>query len=278
MPSEDNGNDAVAVAQPFLKWPGGKRWLWKTLRGFAPTRFSTYFEPFLGGGAIFFSINPDVAVLSDVNPELINAHVQVRDHVEAVIAELKELSVSREDYRRMRAARFKSGLSQAVRFIYLSKTAFNGMYRVNRQGEFNVPFAGQLDRKLFDPEVLRAASRRLQGCTVLARDFSASLNAAKRGDFVYCDPPYTVLHNNNGFLRYNERLFSWSDQERLAGLARAAVARGVFVLVSNAGTEHVRQLYRGFDTIMAQRTSCISAIPTSRGRVSEFLFVGRPKK
>jgi DNA adenine methylase len=269
---------AGAMAQPFLKWPGGKRWLWKTLQTLVPTNFNKYFEPFLGGGAIFFSLNPTAAVLSDINLELINAHVQVRDNVEAVIARLKRLPISRESYRRIRAARFKSRLDRAVRFIYLSKTAFNGMYRVNKQGDFNVPFAGQLNRKLFDSEVLRLASQRLQSCTLLTRDFSESLKAAKRGDFVYCDPPYTVLHNNNGFLRYNERLFSWSDQARLAELARVAVGRGVFVLVSNAGTEHVRLLYRGFQTITAQRASCISASTTSRGKVSEFLFLGRPKK
>lgn len=279
MPSKSvKFDDAAAVAQPFLKWPGGKRWLWKTLQSLVPTSFNTYFEPFFGGGAIFFSLSPKVAVLSDVNPELINAHIQVRDDVEAVIARLKKLSVSRESYLRMRDARFRSKLSQAVRFIYLSKTAFNGMYRVNRRGEFNVPFAGQLDRKLFNPDVLRVASQRLQGSTLRVRDFSESINAANRGDFVYCDPPYTVLHNNNGFLRYNERLFSWSDQGRLAELSRAAVARGAFILVSNAGTEHVRELYRGFHAITAQRASCVSASTTSRGQVSEFLFVGRPKR
>jgi DNA adenine methylase len=279
LPSKSDEVDyADTLAQPFLKWPGGKRWLWKTLQALVPTNFNTYFEPFLGGGAIFFSLSPNAAVLSDINPELINAHAQIRDNVEAVIARLKRLSIDRESYRRIRAASFESHLSRAVRFIYLSKTAFNGMYRVNRQGDFNVPFAGQLNRKLFDSRVLRVASQRLKGCSLLAQDFSESLKAAKRGDLVYCDPPYTVLHNNNGFLRYNERLFSWSDQGRLAELARAAVGRGAFVLVSNAGTEHVRLLYQGFHTIPTQRASCVSASTTSRGQVSEFLFVGRPKK
>ena len=136
--------------------------------------------------------------------------------------------------------------------------------------------AGQLDRKLFDPQILRKAADCLRNCELAALDFSKSLVAAKRGDFVYCDPPYTVLHDNNGFLRYNESLFSWSDQKRLAELAKAAVARGAFVLVSNAHTEHVRRLYTGFRAITVCRASCVSARSISRGQVSEHLFVGQP--
>jgi DNA adenine methylase len=238
--------------------------------------FKRYFEPFLGGGAIFFALGPTRAVLSDINPELINAYVQVRDNTERVIARLKKLSVRRKTYEEMRAAVPVDCVERAVRFIYLSKTAFNGMYRVNQRGLFNVPFAGQIDRKVFDPQTLRRAAGCLQNCELEVRDFSRSLASAQRGDFVYCDPPYTVLHNNNGFVRYNERLFSWSDQERLAELARAAVSRGAFVLVSNARTIHVRRLYTGFREILVHRTSCISAQSGSRGKVSESLFLGQP--
>ena len=176
----------------------------------------------------------------------------------------------------MKLANPRSDTGRAVRFIYLSKTAFNGIYRVNRDGVFNVPFSGQVSRKLCEPELIRDAATSLQGCRLLVRDFADSLSAAGANDLVYCDPPYTVLHNNNGFLRYNESLFSWSDQQRLAELAKAAVSRGACVIVSNADNRYVRRLYRGFCAITVHRTSCVSGLTDSRGRVSELMFIGRP--
>lgn len=276
LSKERQVHEAAHFAEPFLKWPGGKRWLWKIVGPLVPTNFKRYFEPFLGGGAMFFALGPKIAILSDINSELVNAYIQVRDNTESVIARLNTLTVDRTSYQQIRAADPKGDVARAVRFIYLSKTAFNGVYRVNRQGHFNVPFAGQLDRKLFDARILRGAADSLRKCKLLAVEFSNPLVATKRGDFVYCDPPYTVLHDNNGFLRYNESLFSWSDQERLAELAKAAVARGAFVLVSNAHTEHVRRVYTGFRAITVRRASCVSARPISRGQVSEYLFVGQP--
>ena len=261
--------------QPFLKWPGGKRWLWPTLRSLLPSHFNGYFEPFLGGGAIFFALHPKHAILSDINPDLINAYTQIRDNVDGVIKGLSRLVINRGTYHRIRKARPNANVERAVRFIYLSKTAFNGMYRVNQKGLFNVPFAGQQHRTLFESEALRLASAHLQGRELAVRDFAQSLSAAKPGDLVYCDPPYTVLHDNNGFLRYNESLFSWSDQKRLAELAKTAVRRGAYVVVSNARTDHVRALYTGFDALTVFRSSCISARSDSRRKVSEFLFISR---
>jgi DNA adenine methylase len=226
-------DEASRRARPFLKWPGGKRWLWGALQSLLPPHFNRYFEPFLGGGAIFFALRPKRAILSDINPELINAYMQIRDNVDCIIKALGRLRNDRGTYQRVRAADPQDNVKKAVRFIYLSKTAFNGMYRVNREGRFNVPFAGQ-HRKVLDPDALRVASAHLQGHQLMVRDFADGLMMAKAGDFVYCDPPYTVLHNNNGFLRYNERLFSWADQKRLADLAIAAVCLGARVMVSNA--------------------------------------------
>jgi DNA adenine methylase len=267
-------DEASPRTQPFLKWPGGKRWLWGALQPLLPSHFNRYFEPFLGGGAIFFALRPKRAILSDVNPELINAYIQVRDNVECIIKALGRLRNDRGTYERVRGANPQNSVKKAVRFIYLSKTAFNGMYRVNQEGRFNVPFAGQR-RKLLDPDALRAASANLQGHKLMVRDFAEGLRTAKAGDFVYCDPPYTVLHDNNGFLRYNERLFSWADQKRLADLARAAVSHGARVMVSNARTDHVRALYTDFDALTLDRSSCIGARSDARRRVSEYLFVSK---
>jgi len=261
--------------QPFLKWPGGKRWLWGTLQPLLPSRFNRYFEPFLGGGAIFFALHPRRAILSDINQELINAYTQIRDNVDGVIKSLSKLAINRRTYHRIRNLNPNDNIEKAVRVIYLSKTAFNGMYRVNRQGLFNVPFAGQQHRRLFEVEALTTASALLQGRELRVRDFAESLAATRAGDLVYCDPPYTVLHDNNGFLRYNESLFSWADQKRLAEMAKVAARRGARVIVSNARTDHVRALYPGFDALTVYRPSCVSARSDSRRRVSEFLFVSK---
>jgi DNA adenine methylase len=265
-------------AQPFLKWPGGKRWLWGTLESFLPVRFTRYYEPFLGGGAIFFALHPKRALLSDINPDLINTYVQVRDRLEDVTIGLHRLAVDRETYDRVRNSDPSDDVTRAVRFIYLSKTAFNGIYRVNQRGVFNVPFAGQFHRKVFDPLALKVASLSLQHCRLESRPFASSLTSAKQGDLVYCDPPYTTRHNNNRFLRYNESLFSWGDQKELAELAKAAVRRGVYVVVSNAGTDHLRTLYSGFKVITVRRPSCVSAQREFRRNVTEFLFIGGMNK
>ena len=268
-------NETSRRPEPFLKWPGGKRWLWRTLQALVPSHFNRYFEPFLGGGAIFFALCPKRAILSDINPDLMNTYIQVRDSVDDLIEGLSRLTINRRTYDRIRNTNPNNTVERAVRFIYLSKTAFNGMYRVNQQGLFNVPFAGQQHRKLFESQALRAASTRLQRRELRVGDFAESLAAARSGDLIYCDPPYTVLHNNNGFLRYNESLFSWSDQKRLAKLADDAARRGAWVIVSNARTDHVRTLYPDFDAITVYRSSCVSARADSRRRVSEFLFVSR---
>ncbi|MCU1268867.1 MAG: dam [Acidobacteriaceae bacterium] len=275
MISKDLDAGDLPRPKPFLKWPGGKRWLWATLQAFIPAHFRRYYEPFLGGGAIFFALRPRRAILSDINPDLINAYIQVRDNLEEVIAGLAKLKINQATYDRIRKAHLTNDVARAVRLIYLSKTAFNGVYRVNQQGTFNVPFARQLDRKVFDAGALADASRYLQKSQLLARPFAKMLESVREGDFVYCDPPYTVRHNNNGFLRYNESLFSWADQKLLAQLARVAMRRGAHVVVSNAGTDHVRALYKGFQVVTVNRPSCMSALPDGRREVSEFLFIGR---
>jgi DNA adenine methylase len=239
---------------PFIKWAGGKRRLCDAIREFFPAKFNCYFEPFLGGAAMFFDLAPSRAVLSDINEELTNAYAQVGDNL-PLVRRLSALSVNKRTYLNIRKNLPSGDLDRAVRFIYLNKTAFNGLYRVNRAGGFNVPFAGNQGRRVFAESELRAASKLLRRCRIVSRDFELAFSDAQHGDLIYCDPPYTVRHNNNGFIRYNESLFSWNDQQRLAAAANEAVRRGVHVLVSNAQHTSLRRLYRGFAVATLSRVS-----------------------
>jgi DNA adenine methylase len=268
----------AASAKPFLKWAGGKRWLCTELRKFLPISFNCYFEPFLGGAAIFFELAPPCATLSDVNEDLINAFTCVRNNVEETARRLRILPVNEKTYAFLRKHIPSDDIDRAVRLIYLTKTAFNGLYRVNRQGEFNVPFAGYQGRTIFAEDQLRTAALLLSGCKLVARDFEHSFSETQEGDLIYCDPPYTVRHSHNGFIRYNEALFSWKDQRRLAAAANGAVRRGVYVLVSNAKHASVRKLYKTFTAKTLTRASCMSGNVSRRGATSEFLLIGDPNR
>jgi DNA adenine methylase len=277
--NQDN-SQAAHSKKPFLKWPGGKRWAANEIARIVSDFLSgTYYEPFLGGGSVFFSLRTRKAVLSDVNPDLINVYAQVKSCVEEVIRELKKLPVSREDYYRIRAARPRDPLHKAVRFLYLNRTAFAGMYRVNARGEFNVPYGGG-DRGpalLWHHSLLEGGSAMLKHSAVLCADFEQSLLKAKKGDVAYCDPTYTVAHDQNCFRRYNELNFSWADQVRLASAAIAAGKRGATVLVSNAHHASIRELHkRATETRVLTRFSCVPRDPAKRRIVKEYLFVYHP--
>ncbi len=264
---------------PFLRWPGGKRWaarkIVRVIRE-ALGESGTYYEPFLGGGAVFFSLVPERAVLTDVNAELVNTYRVVRDNHESIISRMRGLRVSKDAYGKTRESRPRTPLSRAIRFLYLNRTAFAGIYRLNQDGEFNVPYGGRqrTPAVLWERELLlRAASVLKSGVTLRVTDFEKSMNKAGKGDVVYCDPTYSVAHDNNGFLRYNERIFSWSDQERLARAAKAAAKRGATVVVSNAHHHSLRTLYVGARTLTLHRPSCVSATSAGRRRVAEYLFI-----
>lgn len=263
---------------PFLKWAGGKRRLCGAIQEFLPAKFNRYFEPFLGGAAMFFHLAPRRALLSDINEELTNAYVQVRDNLPLLIKGLSALRVNKHTYLHVRSYVPRSDAERAVRFIYLNKTAFNGLYRVNRAGGFNVPFAGNQGRRVFDDAELLNASTMLRRCKIIARDFESAFSEVQRGDLIYCDPPYTVRHNNNGFIRYNESLFSWDDQKRLAAAATEASRRGAYVLVSNAQHTTLRRLYPGFAVATLSRASCMAGNPLRRGHTSEYLFIGNAER
>jgi DNA adenine methylase len=262
------------MIEPFLKWPGGKRWLVSQHANFLPVRYERYIEPFLGGGAVFFRVAPSSSILSDANVELINAYRCIRRDplgLDQVLAKFQRKH-SDEFYYRMRATKPTEPMARAARFVYLNRTCFNGMYRVNREGQFNVPI-GTKQAISYPPGYLEQVARHLRGANLRAMDFEETLDLAKEGDFVFVDPPYTVMHNNNGFIKYNAKLFSWNDQMRLASAVKRAARRGASILLSNADHSDVRTLYDGFgEHHQIGRSSVLSGMAEGRRSTTELLI------
>lgn len=257
---------------PFLKWAGGKQWIAKRIASLVPTDNCTYFEPFLGGGSLFFAAQPSRAVLSDINSRLIEAYITIRRHPVDVIGQLAQWRNTEIDYYRVRSAGYSNLVKRAAQFVYLNKTCWNGLYRVNQKGEFNVPYANNR-RQVYSEDSLLLASRALHSAKLICCDFEESLSFASSGDFVYLDPPYTVLHSDNGFRRYNERIFRWEDQIRLALAANSLVDRGCFVIVSNADHAEIIRLYSKFRYLKLERNSLLAANSQRRRKTSEALFL-----
>lgn len=266
------------AVMPFLKWPGGKRWFVCNHADLLPTEYGTYIEPFLGAGSVFFHLRPRKAILGDINSDLINAYQAIKKNWEEIEVGLRyHQRRHREDaeryYYQMRDQDPGNSLTQASRLIYLNRTCFNGIYRVNKNGQFNVP-RGTKDSVVIDTDDFEFVSKLLKKATLMAGDFEPLINRAKEGDFVFCDPPYTVRHNYNGFLKYNEVLFSWSDQERLAKALRKAALLGAKVLCTNAHHDSIHELYdhQVFDLKVVSRYSTISADVDSRRDFEELVI------
>ena len=258
---------------PFLKWAGGKRWLVKDYSRFFPQSFSIYFEPFLGSGAVFFHLKPKQAQLSDLNSELINVYNSIKERPDLVLRYLSahEISHSEEYYYKIRETSFRSNVANAARTIYLNRTCWNALYRVNLNGKFNVP-KGSKDKVMLESDNFNGVAKLLERANLNICDFEETVNGAGKNDFVFLDPPYTVNHNQNGFLKYNEKIFSWDDQIRLRDAADNAAARGAKILVTNADHESIFNLYKDFSLNSVNRTSVIAASRKHRGLTSELVI------
>jgi DNA adenine methylase len=271
------------VCRPFLKWAGGKGQLIGQLRPLFPTRFGRYFEPFVGSGAVFFAIAPRVAVLSDVNRELIDCYRAVQKHVEEVIAALSVHEYDERYYYRVRQMDPASMTlpERAARTIFLNKTGYNGLYRVNRSGEYNVPFGRHINPGFRHPDRLdnlRACSLALRGVGLKVRDFADLVRDARPGDFVYFDPPYVPASRTADFTAYAAGGFGWDEQERLAEVFCALTKKGVFGMLSNSDTAAVRKLYASFriDAVLASRS--INSRGDRRGKVGEVVVRNYPSR
>ncbi|TMA75411.1 MAG: DNA adenine methylase [Deltaproteobacteria bacterium] len=264
--------DGVRAA-PFLKWVGGKTSLLPELLRHVPPRIRRYHEPFVGGGALFFAVVPRRAVLSDNNAELVHCYRQVRDDVHAVLAALARHVYERQHYQGVRALDplHLSSAERAARFIYLNKTCFNGLWRVNRAGRFNVPIGRYTNPRFYDPGALLAASSVLARTDLLHAPFEDAILKAAPGDFVYLDPPYDPVSATSSFASYTADGFTWDDQKRLARACIALNRRGVRFLLSNSATDRVRELYRGFEQRLVRAPRFINSKAECRGRVDELL-------
>jgi DNA adenine methylase len=267
------------VASPFLKWAGGKQRLLTQYAPYFPAHETVghYFEPFIGSAAVFFHQRYPQATLSDQNEKLIAVYRTVQQDVAGVIQALRPHRNEREYFYRIRAQKPEelTAVQQASRLIYLNKTCYNGLYRENQRGEFNVPFGRYKKPKICDEKRLHQAAEALQGVELKGVDFAAAVATAVSGDFVYFDPPYVPLSQTSNFTSYNKYGFGYADQVRLAETVHRLTAEGVKVMLSNSSAPLVYELYGCTDyrliDIQARRN--INSKATQRGPVKELLII-----
>lgn len=267
------------LVMPFLKWVGGKRQLMNEIEPLIPSKISTYYEPFIGGGAVLLNQQPKRAIVNDYNSELINVYKMVRDHVEELIEDLATHENESEYFYRIRVQDREEGfenlsaLKRASRVIYLNKTCFNGLYRVNSSGEFNTPFGRYKSPNIVNEPVLRAVSRYLQNNDIelLSGDFEDALKGARKGAFVYLDPPYDPVSKSSNFTGYVEGGFGSDQQERLRDVCMKLHQKGVNFLLSNSATPFIKDLYKDFEIIEVGAKRHINSVASKRGEVTEVL-------
>ena len=287
------------AARPFVKWAGGKRQLLPQLVAASPAEIETYYEPFAGGAALLFALlarlgpgAPRRAVLNDLNAELVTTYRVVRDRLDALagrlaVIEAEYLAAEGEDraqlYYRVRAERPRGAFAVAARLIFLNRTCFNGLYRVNRSGRFNVPHGRYQNPRILDQAGLRAASAALQHVELCSVDFEEACDGAGPGDFVYFDPPFHPLSETSSFTAYTEQDFGWDDQLRLKGLIDRLARRGVAVMLSDSAHPRLERLYRdggytlaGYALEAVDARRAINSKADRRGPVDELLLTNYP--
>ena len=262
---------------PIVKWVGGKRQLMFELLKNMPENYNRYFEPFIGGGALFFELQPDNAYISDLNEELINLYKVVRDNVEELITDLQKHDISKEYFIEIRnidrTEEYKnwSNVKKASRFIYLNRTCFNGMYRVNSKGEFNVPFGRYKNPRILDENNLINCSNLLQRTEIRHADFSEILKKVKKGDFVYYDPPYVPLSETSSFTSYTKDGFDLDMHFKLRDVCDELDSMGIKFLLSNSDTKLVNELYENYNIKKVFASRQINANADGRGKITEVL-------
>lgn len=273
------------MAVPFLKWAGSKRQLVEHILSRIPKTFNTYYEPMVGGGAVFFALEEagkiKKARISDLNPDLIDTYVAVRDHIDELIR------ILREDYsgdvnnstffyqvRDLEPGQLNlwPQAARAARMIYLNRTCYNGLYRVNRQGKFNAPFGRYTDPKILNEGVLRDASRALQNVEIRLIGYHHVLERAEAQDFVYFDPPYIPLSSTSNFTAFTKEGFDDVDHAVLADVAKTLAKRDIYVLLSNSDAPSSHRLYAGFHIEKVHARRAINEDPNGRGAITEVLI------
>jgi len=259
---------------PFLKWAGGKRWLISRHAIIFPDNFNNYIEPFLGSGAVFFKLRPTSAILADINKDLIDTYSAIKEDWQKVIMRLQKHQklFNKDYYYKIRKGKPTNIYDKAARLIFLNRTCWNGLYRVNLKGEFNVPIGTKTDivREDDDFEII---SKTLKNAHLYNSDFETIIDKSRENDLIFVDPPYTVRHDDNGFIKYNEKLFSWDDQIRLRDCLKRAKERGSKIIVANAAHGSVKNLYEAdFNLVEMQRHSIIAASSAKRKKCKELII------
>ncbi|MCG6150236.1 Dam family site-specific DNA-(adenine-N6)-methyltransferase [Leptospira levettii] len=266
--------DEDTITVPPIKWAGGKRWLVSHYPNIFPKKYNTYYEPFLGSGAVFFYLKPEKSVLSDLNAELIEFYQTLQKSPFALQRKLMDHQSfhSEEYYDLIRKSYPKKRVDRSARFLYLNRSCWNGLYRVNKKGEFNVPIGNRTNFQLKTDDY-RLVSNLLKNAELNISDFEETIDLAHRDDFIFVDPPYTVMHNENGFVKYNQKIFSWDDQIRLKKCLDRAKERGAKILITNAAHRSIKQLYsEHFYIKKLNRLTNLSANSSSRGITEEYII------
>ena len=277
-------NKSDSIAKPFVKWLGGKTKLLPQLNALQPELFNRYYEPFIGGGALFFSLSPGEAVINDLNPHLVNLYTQVRDNLSTFLLKAGELidiyleleDEAREAFYYLIRDEFNQRTDDdawgASMFLFLNKTCYNGVYRENNNGKFNVPFGRRKTISLNDLDSIKLASKALQGAEILNGTYSDALKSARKGDFVYLDPPYVPLSATSNFTQYVGSNFGSKEQIELKNIFEELHERGCKLMMSNSDTETVRDLYKDFilTEVLAERA--VNCKAQGRGKITELVI------
>lgn len=262
-------------AEPFLRWAGGKKWIIKYLDQIVgKNKFNNYHEPFIGGGSVFFRFTiTDRAYISDLNNDLIETYIAVRDKPVDIIKILREFENTKEHYYEIRMTEYLDPIYRAARFIYLNQTSFNGIYRVNKHGVYNVPY-GYRTKNFIEEDKIFQASSKLKKAVITCGDFSCNKSLINKGDLIFLDPPYTVSHNNNGFIKYNQKLFSIEDQRRLSLFIDYIKSQEAFYILTNAAHQTIADIFHkdGDRRIELSRASLIGGTNARRGKITEYVF------
>lgn len=267
-------------SKPLLKWAGGKTQLLPILRSAVPASFNRYVEPFVGGGAFYWDLALRGSLIADSNAELMHFYSIVRDFPQDFMEVISQMEVTKDNFYRMRSMTSDSmnPIQRAARFLFLNKTCYNGLHRVNRRGQFNTPFGGKTNVAMFEERDIIRAANLLRTSLLICADYRDLLPELKAGDFVYFDPPYLPIGKYSDFRRYTSDFFSEQDHENLADSFSQLADRGIKALLSNSFNATIECLYRGHWYKLVQANRQINCRPSGRGKLSELLVANYPAK